>query len=126
MVIKKEKQKKEFSKTLLIQESVLIWIMSICFLALAFYCVSMGFTGSLPWLAAMVGCPWTAYAISQAYYYKKSMHENTTGGIKFETAIAEVNKIASQYQDASGLDFDYDFSQADTYEATNNVDEYQI
>lgn len=125
-MFKREKTKREFSKTLLIQESVLIWIMSICFLALAFYCVSMGFTGSLPWLAAMVGCPWTAYAISQAYYYKKSLHENTSGGVKFESVMADINKIASQYQDASGLDFDYDFEAAETYPTTDNVDEYQI
>ena len=123
---KVEKQKREFSKTLLIQESVLIWIMSICFLALAFYCVSMGFMGSLPWLAAMVGCPWTAYAISQAYYYKKALHENTTGGVKFESVMADINKVASQYQDASGLECDYDFIAAEAYAATNNVDEYQI
>ena len=124
--VKAEKKKREFSKTLLIQESVLIWIMSISFLILAFYCVAMGFMGSLPWLAAMIGCPWTAYAVSQAYYYKKSMHENTAGGIKFETAIAEAKKIASQYEDASGLDFDYDFNQAEIYMATDDVDEYQI
>lgn len=86
-----EKKKREFSKTLLIQESVLIWIMSICFLILAFYCVSMGFMGSLPWLAAMVGCPWTAYAVSQAFYYKKAMSENCLGGLKYEATLVELN-----------------------------------
>ena len=87
-----EKKKLEFSKLLLLQESVLIWIMSIGFLGLAFYCVALGFTGSLPWLAAMVGCPWTAYAVSQAFYYKKALKENTVGGLKFETTMAAISK----------------------------------
>ena len=93
--MKKEKKKLEFSKTLLLQESVLIWIMSIGFLALAFYCVALGFTGSLPWLAAMVGCPWTAYAVSQAYYYKKAMSENCIGGLKYEATLTELNQAAN-------------------------------
>lgn len=50
--------------------------MTLSFIVLAFYCISLGFMGSLPWLAAMVGCPWAAYAISQAYYYKKATVEN--------------------------------------------------
>lgn len=118
------KKKMEFSKFLLVQESVLIWIMSICFLVLAFYCVGMGFMGSLPWLAAMVGCPWAAYAVSQTFYYKKALKENTAGGLKFESTMAEINKIASQYQDGSGFEMDYNFSQP--YVSTTNVDDYQI
>ena len=35
----KEKEHQEFSKKLLRQESVLIWIISIAFLGLAFFCV---------------------------------------------------------------------------------------
>ena len=83
------KSKAEFSKTLLKQESALIWIMSLSFIILAFYCIHEGFTGSLPWLAAMVGFPWTAYGVSQAMYYKKSEKENTAGGIKYESIILE-------------------------------------
>lgn len=119
-----EKKHTEFSKLLLIQESALIWVMSLSFIVLAFYCISLGFMGSLPWLAAMVGCPWAAYAVSQAFYYRKAMAENKMGGIKFESTLAEFNKIASQYQDASGFDVDFDFEQP--YTATENVDEYQI
>lgn len=35
----KNKKKKEFSKGLLIQESVLIWIVTLSFILLAFFCV---------------------------------------------------------------------------------------
>ncbi len=89
---KKNKEKKEklsFSKGLLVQESILIWIVTITFLVLAFICVFMGFFGELPWLSVIVAFPWSAYGISQAYYYKKSMKENTKDGIVFEQALKE-------------------------------------
>ena len=132
------KPKIEFSKTLLKQESALIWIMSLSFIVLAFYCIHEGFTGSLPWLAAMVGFPWTAYGVSQAMYYRKSQKENTVGGVKYESVILEAQQ---KYKNAaSNFDFTlYDsgvdpFANTTTttvnpnteYEATNIVDEYQI
>jgi hypothetical protein len=129
------KKSSEFSKTLLKQESALIWIMSLSFIVLAFYCIHEGFTGSLPWLAAMVGFPWTAYGVSQAMYYRKAMKENTSGGIKYETVLEEARRAAEVYQNAAGFDFSmYDsgidpFANATkttsvTYEVTENVDEY--
>lgn len=84
---KKKNEKMAFSKVLLVQESILIWILTIAFLLLAFYCVHNQFFGELPWLAAMCGFPWTAYGVSQACYYKKSQKENTKGGITYETAL---------------------------------------
>lgn len=69
---RKNKKKIEFSKSLLIQESILIWIMTICFLVLAFICISKDYLGELPWLTAMVTLPWAAYGVSQAFYYKKA------------------------------------------------------
>ena len=98
------KPKKEFSKTLLKQESALIWIMSLSFIVLAFYCIHEGFTGSLPWLAAMVGCPWTAYGVSQAFYYKKSEKENTKNGIKFETIMSQMKTNDSDPISTESLD----------------------
>ena len=83
------KKKREFSKTLLIQESILIWIVTFLAFALAFLCVFVGFTASLPWISAMVGLPWAAYGVSQAFQYNKSKAENTRNGIKFETVVKE-------------------------------------
>lgn len=80
-------KKKEFSKSLLIQESILIWIHTIAMITLAFMCVFMQFFGELPWLAAMVAFPWTAYGISQHAYYKKAEKENTKDGIKYEAVM---------------------------------------
>ena len=86
---KNKKQKTSFSKALLIQESILIWIITLAFLVLAFYSVFAGYSGELPFLSTMVGLPWTAYGVSSAYYYKKSMKENTKDGIVFEQALRE-------------------------------------
>lgn len=112
-------KKPEFSKTLLIQESVLIWVMNIAFLFLAFYCIYKGYVGSLPWLAAMVGFPWTAYGVSQAMYYKKSQAENTKDGIKFESVLAEINKdtpyVFENYGDAPTYNI-YDNENADKFQ----------
>ena len=87
---KKQPQKLEFSKILLIQESVLIWIMTIFFMYLAYICIQNQYLGELPWLAAMVGFPWTAYGVSQMYYYKKSMKENSKNGIKYDAVMADI------------------------------------
>ena len=86
-------KKKEFSKTLLIQESFLVWIVTLSFIGLAYYCVVKQYFGELPWLAAMVAFPWTAYGVSQAFYYKKAEKENTKNGIKFETTMAQYQEI---------------------------------
>ena len=87
--MKKDNKKKSFSKSLLIQESILIWIVTIAFLFLAFYSVFAGYSGELPFLSTMVGLPWAAYGVSAAYYYKKSMKENTSGGIVYEQALKD-------------------------------------
>ena len=90
--------KQEFSKALLRQESALIWIITISFIILAFICVKNSYIGELPWLTAMVGLPWTAYAVSQAFYYRKAMKENTKDGIKYESVITELEQTLNQEQ----------------------------
>ena len=80
-------KKIEFSKLLLIQESALIWITTLAMIILAFVCVNKQYFGELPWLAAMVGLPWTAYGASQIFYYEKAKSENTEGGIKYDSIM---------------------------------------
>ena len=93
--MKKQKQKLEFSKKLLIQESALIWIITLSFIVLAFFCVLNGYFGELPWLVAMCGFPWTAYGATQGFYLKKSERENTKGGVKYVTVLKEI-ELADQ------------------------------
>lgn len=82
-------KKMEFSKILLIQESILVWITTLSFIVLAFMCILNGFFGELPWLAALCTTLWAAYGVSQAFYYKKAMAENTEGGIKYSLVTKE-------------------------------------
>ena len=84
-----EQEKQEFSKTLLIQESLLIWIHTIAMIVLAYICVFKGYYAELPWLTAMVALPWTAYGVSQHAYYRKSEIENSKNGIVYETAMMQ-------------------------------------
>lgn len=95
---KKLNNKMEFSKRLLLQESILIWIITIAFIILAFVCVANQFFGELPWLAAMCGFPWTAYGASQAFYFRKAEKENTKGGIKYETVMVDYHENLSEDQ----------------------------
>jgi EamA domain-containing membrane protein RarD len=86
-----DKPKQAFSKALLIQESILIWIITLAFIVLAFICVFTGYLGSLPWVAVMVTAAWGAYGVSQAAYYSKSKAENITGGLVYEATMAKIN-----------------------------------
>lgn len=94
-----KKSKKEFSKTLLIQESALIWIITIAAIALAFYCVINQYFGELPWITAMIGFPWGAYGVSQACYYKKAEKENVKDGIKYESIILKQTQETQEWYD---------------------------
>lgn len=93
------KQKREFSKTLLIQESALIWISTLAYIVLAFYCIYNGYMGSLPWLTASASLPWATYGVSQVYYYKKSMAENTKDGVKYASVMKELDEAYNNYKE---------------------------
>ena len=100
---RKCKKKKEFSKSLLVQESVLIWVITISFIAMAFICITNGYFGELPWLAVLCSCAWAAYGVSQACYYNKSKSENTEGGIKYETVMAQLRAEAEEVTEDSQM-----------------------
>ena len=88
-------KKTAFSKVILIQESILIWLLTIAFVGLAYLCVLKGYTGSLPWLSVTLTGAWGAYGVSQAMYYNKAKAENTSGGIVFESAMKDCEEGSS-------------------------------
>ena len=91
--VDEEKKKKAFSKALLIQESILIWLITISFIVLAFLCVLSGMSAvEIGFLTVLPGVAWAAYGISQTAYYKKSAQENTKDGIIYETAMLEAQE----------------------------------
>ena len=44
--------------------------------------------GSLPWLSAMVGLPWTAHGVVCSFYLNMAKSDHREGGITFEAAKA--------------------------------------
>lgn len=80
--------KPEFSKRLISDIRVLLWVVTVGGLLLAAYCIRRGFTGSLPWLSAMVGLPWTAHGTVCAFYLNMAKSDHKEGGITFESAKA--------------------------------------
>ena len=78
----------EFSKRLISDIRLLLWVVTFGGLVLAAYCIRKGYTGSLPWLTAMVGLPWTAHGTVYAFYLNLAKSDHKEGGITFEAARA--------------------------------------
>ena len=89
------KKKNEFSKALLIWETILIWVVTLSFIGLAYICIINQYLGELAWLGAIYAFPWAAYGVSQACYYKKAEKENTKGGIKYESVMSGISDVAA-------------------------------
>ena len=100
----KQKKKFEFSKLLILQESALLWFVTIAFVKLAYHCITNQYFGELPWLTAMASLPWIAYGVGQGFYYRKAEKENTKGGIKYDSIMKEYD---IQQQSMSHLNDNY-------------------
>ena len=89
MTIKVTKGKKpEYSKRLVSDIRSLLWVVTVGGLLLAAYCIHRGYTGSLPWLSAMVGLPWTAHGVVCSFYLNMAKSDHRAGGVTFESAKA--------------------------------------
>lgn len=78
----------DFSKRLISDIRWLLWAVTIGGLLLAAYCIRKGYAGSLPWLSAMVGLPWTAHGVVCSFYLNMAKSDHKEGGITFESAKA--------------------------------------
>ena len=76
----------EFSKRLISDIRALLWVVTVGGLVLAACCIRAGYVGSLPWLSAMVGLPWTAHGTVCAFYLNMAQSDHKEGGITFECA----------------------------------------
>lgn len=90
-----KRKKEEYSKRLVSDIRSLLWIVTVGGLILAFYCVKNNYTGSLPWIAAMVGLPWTAHGAVCSCYLNMAKSDHREGGITYETAKAQNFNINS-------------------------------
>jgi len=82
------KQKQEFSKKLIEDVRRLLWVVTVGGVLLAAVAILKGFTGSLPWLSAMVGLPWTAHGMVCTAYIGMAKSDHKKGGITYDAAAA--------------------------------------
>lgn len=85
------KTKMDFSKKLVNDIRLLLWIITLSAIALAFYCVHLGYLGTLPWIAALVGLPWSAHGVVCSFYLNMAKSDHSQGGITYEQAMAQIN-----------------------------------
>ena len=83
------KTKLEFSKKLIMDIRVLLWIVTLAGIALAFYCIHLGYLGTLPWISALVGLPWSAHGVVCSFYLNMAKSDHSQGGITYELAMKD-------------------------------------
>lgn len=89
MTIRVTKRKKpDYSKRLVSDIRALLWVVTVGGMLLAAYCIHKGYTGSLPWLSAMVGLPWAAHGVVCSCYLSMAKSDHKEGGVTFEAAKA--------------------------------------
>lgn len=76
--------KLEFSKWILIFETLLVAYVSYRVLGFVETAIATQFTGSLPYLTTFISAVWAAYGASVSFYQSKSGKENVK---KIETAV---------------------------------------
>jgi hypothetical protein len=76
----------EYSKRLIADIRWLLWVVTVGGLFLAFCCIRTGYTGSLPWISAMVGLPWAAHGTVCSFYLNMAKSDHSEGGITYEAA----------------------------------------
>ena len=82
--INKKSNQLEFTKKLIADIRWLLWLVTGGGILLAALCIFKGYHGSLPWLSAMVGLPWTAHGVVCSFYLNMAKSDHRVGGITFE------------------------------------------
>ena len=102
---KKEKKKLDFSKRLILDIRILLWIVTIAAIALAFLCIIYGYIGSLPWIATLVGLPWRAHGIVCSFYLNMAKSDHKQGGITYDMAMKSIENAS--YPVSADINTDY-------------------
>lgn len=76
----------QWSKILILLETILVFYATIKSFGLASIAISMGFDGSLPWITSLVGLIYAAYGTSVGFYYNKGKAEQVA---KIQQGIPE-------------------------------------
>ena len=97
----KEDKPLEYSKRIIRDIRILLWIVTVGGLILAACCIYSGYVGSLPWLSAMVGLPWSAHGVVCSFYLNMAKSDHSEGGITFEAAKAQNFGVDTSQDDVS-------------------------
>jgi hypothetical protein len=92
----KEKKKFEFSKLIIVFETVLVAYVSYKVLGFAEMCIISGYTGTLAFLTTMISAVWAAYGFSVSFYYNKAKAENVPkiqGSYELQKIAQEIKTI---------------------------------
>ena len=100
---KKEKKRLEFSKRLILDIRILLWMVTVAAIVLAFLCVIYGYIGSLPWIATLVGLPWSAHGVVCSFYLNMAKSDHRQGGITYDMAM----KTTSDATTTTTINTDY-------------------
>lgn len=79
----------EFSKLILLFETILVAYVSWRVLGFVETAILTGYTGSLPYLTTFISAVWAAYGASVSFYQNKSGKENVK---KIETAVLNADR----------------------------------
>ena len=89
LVVVRSGKRTSYSKLMVSDIRTLLWVVTLGGLALSALCIIKGYLGSLPWLTAMVGLPWTAHGTVCSFYLNMAKSDHREGGITFEAAKAQ-------------------------------------
>lgn len=90
------KKKIDFSKKLVNDVRTLLWVVTVSCIALAFYCVYLGYLGTLPWIAGMVSAAWASHGTICSFYLNMAKSDHSEGGITYEQAMKEYDNTDIQ------------------------------
>ena len=104
-IYKEEKPKVAFSKQLVKDIRTLLWIVTISGIALAFICIEKNYTGSLPWISAMVGLPWTAHGFVCSFYLSMAKSDHSMNGLDYLKYMTEngVNSTSDENKESPAI-----------------------
>lgn len=98
-------KKIEFSKKLINDIRLLLWIITISGILLAFMCVLLGYLGTLPWISALIGLPWSAHGIVCSFYLTMAKSDHKKGGITYDLALKEIESNSASTYTVQAEDF---------------------
>lgn len=86
---------KEFTQYMILSDNAILWYMCTGYLGLAAFSIYKNYTGALPWLTGGLALAFGGWATIQAFLIKKSEKQNTKGGITYDTAMREQDRLTT-------------------------------